>query len=76
VFGASDSGEVHPFGTPVVSAFGNTIGVYLSGNTGDETESFWATLGGSIFGMGVGIAGDIWLWNVGDESGIFGSLVG
>lgn len=35
---------------------GSTIGVYTVGNIGGETGSLLATLGGSILGLGVGVA--------------------
>ena len=38
---------------------GSSIGVYLVGNTGGETGSFLATLGGSLLGFGLGLAGFI-----------------
>ena len=39
--------------------FGSSIGVYLVGDTDDETGSFWATWGGSILGIvsGIGLYG-------------------
>jgi len=42
---------------PITYPLGSAIGVYLVGNIGNETGSFLATLGGSILGFGVVIAG-------------------
>jgi hypothetical protein len=38
---------------------GNTLGVYTVGNSGNETGSILATLGGSILGIGAGIAAGV-----------------
>ena len=51
------------FGFPIGYILGNTAGVYIVGNTGNETGSFLATLGGSILGIAGAVAALELLYN-------------